>query len=207
LTAGGKTTTTTINDTSLTSLAGNAVIDLGSYGKLIAPVQVEGKWYYFWDRSGDGTSADIGSLNGGLDRTTHDVLDGIFRYSSTGALNPGPNTDDTYRFAILNGVQLALPTMNGGMAYPQGINAYQNGTAVASGSASNPVYDEYLAIWDAYNGSGTDNTINGTPPGWKAGGYWSATPSVSGHAGINLTYGSVYDGIANYTSFVALQVL
>lgn len=57
---------------------GDAVIDLGSYGKLIAPVQVEGNWYYYWDRSGNGTSTNSGSLNGGLDNTTHNVLDGIF---------------------------------------------------------------------------------------------------------------------------------
>ena len=31
------------------------VINLGSLGKLIAPVQVEGKTYYHWDRNNDGT--------------------------------------------------------------------------------------------------------------------------------------------------------
>ena len=80
--AGNAATTDTTADGMLTPsafVAGDAVIDLGSYGKLIAPVQVDGgQWYYHWDRSGDGTSADTGSLNGGVDYTTHDVLDGIF---------------------------------------------------------------------------------------------------------------------------------
>lgn len=30
-------------------VAGEASIDLGSYSKLIAPTQVDGKWYYYWD--------------------------------------------------------------------------------------------------------------------------------------------------------------
>ena len=34
--------------------ASDSVIDLGSYGRLIAPVQVEGAWYYYWDRSRNG---------------------------------------------------------------------------------------------------------------------------------------------------------
>ena len=89
--AGNAATTDTTADGMLTPsafVAGDAVIDLGSYGKLIAPVQVEGAWYYYWDRSGNGTSADTGSLNGGLDYTTHDVLDGIFT-STLSEVNAG----------------------------------------------------------------------------------------------------------------------
>jgi hypothetical protein len=59
---------------------GQQIIDLGSYGKLIAPVQVDGNnWYYFWDRSGDGTSIDG---TGEADKVGHDVLDGIFNQDS-----------------------------------------------------------------------------------------------------------------------------
>ena len=47
-------------------------IDLGSYGKLIAPVQVDGgQVFYYWDRNGGGTA------DGG-DRMSHDALDVIF---------------------------------------------------------------------------------------------------------------------------------
>ena len=191
--------------------AGDTVIDLGADGKLIAPVQVEGNWYYYWDRSGDGTSANTGGLNGGLDYTTHDVLDGIFTEDINGSTGGGGNTTDTYRYATLNGVHLALPTANGGTAYPNGINANQPGTAYTdAGATSNGTtssYNELLAIWDAYNGTGTGTNINGTPSGWQAYGYWSATPSASGHAFVYLYYGYVYDNLDNLNSYVALQVL
>jgi transcriptional antiterminator Rof (Rho-off) len=89
------------------------IIDLGSYGKLIAPVQVEGKWYYFWDRSGNGAASEA-------DWTSHDVLDNLFNQDINGVVNTTVanadglfGTTDTYRYATLNGVHLALPTMNG----------------------------------------------------------------------------------------------
>jgi len=128
-----------------TPAAGDSVIDLGTSGKLIAPAQVEGKWYYYWDRSGNGTS-------GVEDQTTHDVLDGIFKYDSTGNLNPAAGTDTTesYRYGTINGVQLALPTANGGLAYPQGMGT-QNGTsATGTGTSNNSSFEELLAIWDTH---------------------------------------------------------
>jgi len=191
--------------------AGEAMIDLGTYGKLIAPVQVEGNWYYYWDRSGDGTNADTGSLNGGKDITNHNVLDGIFTEDISGAPGGGGNTTDTFRYATLNGVHLALPTANGGLAYPNGINAFQPGTtytdagATSNGTAS--TYDDLLAIWDAYNGVSTGTNIDGTPSGWRANGYWSATPSSDGHASVGLNAGFVLDNYDGFNSFVALQVL
>jgi hypothetical protein len=75
--------------------AGDSVIDLGSFGKLIAPVQVDGgKWYYHWDRSGDGTSANKGPLNGGVDVTYEDVLDGIFNQDVNGVVGVGGKTTE-----------------------------------------------------------------------------------------------------------------
>ena len=48
-----------IQVTDVADTAGAPVIDLGFYGKLIAPGVVDGgRWYYYWDRSGDGSSAD-----------------------------------------------------------------------------------------------------------------------------------------------------
>ena len=188
--------------------AGEAVIDLGSYGKLIAPVQVEGKWYYYWDRSGNGAS-------GVDDQTTHDVLDGIFKYDSAGNLNPAAGTDttDSYRYATINGVQLALPTANGGMAYPAGINGYENGTAATgTGTSNNSSFDELLAIWDTHNGTSTaksivpDSPVSGKPTGWSDY-YWSATPSLSGHAGVDLAWGNTFDNADTLNNWVALQVL
>jgi Ca2+-binding RTX toxin-like protein/methionine-rich copper-binding protein CopC len=189
------------------------VIDLGAaYGKLIQPVQVNGHWYYYWDRSGDGSNMDIqgtGYTNT-TDHTTHDVLDAIFTQDINGATGGGGDTDHTYRYATLNGVHVALPT-TGETPLTTG---YRPGTAVggspaASGStAINPTYDDLLAIWDAYNGTGTGLYDDGTPPGWLDDNhYWSATPSASGHAYVNLDYGYVVDGNDYYGNFVALEVL
>ncbi len=197
------------------SLAGQSVIDLGGFGKLIAPVQVEGAWYYYWDRSGNGTSANTGSLNGGADFTTHDVLDGIFTSTlsevNAGTVGTGTNTTDLIRYATLNGVKVALPTANGGLVYPQGINNAQNGTsytdAGGSTNGTSSSFNELLAIWDAYNGTGTSGGVSGTPSGWQAGAYWSATPSASGHADVYLFLGLVTDALDPLLNYVALQVL
>jgi len=217
--AAGNTSTqavaVTVSDV-VESLAGQSVIDLGAYGKLIAPVQVEGAWYYFWDRSGNGTSANTGSLNGGIDFTLHEVLDGIFTSTlgevNAGTVGVGTDTTDLIRYASLNGVRVALPTANGGVAYPQGIGALQNGTtytdagATTNGTATS-IFNELLAIWDAYNGTGTGTFISGTPTGWQVDGYWSATPSASGHAIVDLYDGYVDDLNDNFGIYVALQVL
>jgi hypothetical protein len=157
---------------------GQAEIDLLSYGKLIKPVQVEGKWYYFWDRSGDGTSADVGALNGGVDTVSHDTLDSIFKYDINGNLNPeaGTNTNSVYRYATINGVQLALPTVNGNL--PTTYNgstwdgtSYSDAGATSNGTSSVP-YDELMAVIDAYDGSASGYVAgwnNANIPGWRMG--------------------------------------
>jgi len=96
-----------------TSIAGQSEIFLGAFGKLIRPVQADGgNWYYYWDRSGNGEST-------GNDSTTHNVLDAIFNQDINGNVNPVRNVDnsfestDTYRYATINGVSLALPTVGG----------------------------------------------------------------------------------------------
>ncbi len=138
-------------------IAGDAVIDLGSgNGKLVKPVQVNGNWYYFWDRSADG-SADPGDVS------THDVLDTLF-------VGSGSNTSNSARSVTLNGVQLALPTDT-----------------------------ELQAV---------ANT--GTPTGWQANAYWSAT-QTSGENHNVVDLGSVAGGITAstdaYNAYVALQVI
>ena len=196
-----------VTDVAIESLAGQSVIDLGSYGKLIAGVQVEGKWYYYWDRSGDGTNANTGSLNGGVDYTNHDVLDGIFKYDINGNLDTDSNTDNTYRYATLNGVKVALPTYGGvnETATDTGLKA---GTAVSNNTTTdNPTYNDLLAIWDSYNGATTGTNIAGVPSGWNAGDYWSATTSSIGHAGVGLSDSFVYNANDTGPGYVALQVL
>jgi VCBS repeat-containing protein len=147
---------------------GQAVIDLGGSGKLITPVQVEGKWYYYWDRSGNGNNVDTGTLNGGTDKVTHDVLDTIFNQDINGNVNPNgatADTNDVYRYATINGVQLSLPTMNGNLAY--GRTPANTPSVSGGGATNNSVYDEWLALWDNYLYS---------PYGWvNEGIYWTAT--------------------------------
>ena len=193
------------------------------YGKLIAPIQVEGNWYYYWDRSGDGTVADSGGLNGGLDTVTHDVLDSIFKYESTGnTINPQGNTDTTnfYHFATLNGLKLGLPTYGAAVstssgseiaAPPNGFSTSQTPTSVSNDppGQSNLTYNDLLAIWDQNNGQSTTNVGQGTPLGWVVGDYWSATggnTGVGSHATVNLNNGGVYNYIDTNVNHVALQV-
>jgi uncharacterized delta-60 repeat protein len=201
----------TVTDVAESSyVAGQSVIDLGpEYGKLIYPVQVDGgHWYYYWDRSGDGTSANTrgAGYTNATDYTSRDVLYGIFTQDSNGATGGGGTTNNTYRYATLNGVHVALPT-TGETPLTTG---YRPGTAVGGSPASsgstaiNPTYDDLLAVWDAYNGTGTGTDVNGTPPGWYDTVYFSATPSASGHAAVVLFYGLVGDGDGAY---VALEVL
>ena len=216
---------------------GQAVIDLGAqYGKLIHPVQVDGgHWFYFWDVSGDGTSADkkgAGYANicdcvtldwldqiQNLTYMTDDWLDQIFQQDVNGRIegeNGAPvvyndgDTDNTYRFATLNGVKLALPTIGDGSDFihydfDYDYGGYRPGSRV-TGNTANSAYDDYLAIWDAYNGTGTGTGMDGTPGGWFDNvSYWSATPSASGHALIDLDSGYVTDVIDSYV-YVAVEV-
>lgn len=180
----------------------NDVIDLGTYGLLIAPVHVGGKWFYYWDRSGDGTSADTGSLNGGADCTTHDVLDGIFNHDINGTVNTTVanhdglfGTTNNYRYGTINGVNLALPTSGTGLANETSWY-YLN---------DNGTYTDLAAVWDAHN---TGYQTSGTPAGWQDNSYWSATPSDYGHAFVSTGFGFVFSSYdSGSVDFVALQVL
>ena len=187
------------------SLAGQRVIDLGASGKLINGVQVEGKWYYYWDKSGDGTNA-------GADTTTHAFLDGIFNHDVNGVTNTTVKnadgfygTTDIYRYGTINGVSLALPTYGDTGTF---FNGYKNGTEVSLNTETeNTTYDGLLAIWDSFNGTGTGTNTSGTPSGWDAFDYWSASPSSYGHASVNLLNGFVYYGIDTFNGYVAFEVL
>jgi hypothetical protein len=219
-----------INTDAVTDNAGylvnNSTIDLGSFGRLILPVQIESKWYYFWDRSGDGLAGGTGgTLNGGVDTANHNVLDGIFKFDVNGNGNPGSDTTDTFRFATLNGVQLALPTA--GATKPPPGETLQN-TAYSAGSTtafardavaqSNLVYDDLAAIWDGhyspsislmFDNSGAPAGDLSAGTGWVAGTYWSSTAALNPgqHQQINLITGSLIDRVDANASWVALQVL
>jgi len=114
------------------------------------------------------------------------------------------NTTDTYRYATLNGVRLALPTAGGAVTDSP---YFANATSVVA-AAVNFSYDDLLAVWDAYNGFSTSTFVNGAPPGWQASNYWSATPSAAGHAFVYMDLGAVSGIFPDAsTGYVALQVL
>ena len=99
------------------------------------------------------------------------------------------------------------------------------GTAIGSAvqrqvgdTSKNPAYDDLLAIWDAFNGSGQGNTVydgstwsnttNGAPTGWGSSyQYWSATPCYNGHTVVGLSLGTADVLGDNDTRFVAFEVL
>lgn len=158
---------------------GQSVIDLGSFGKLIAPVNVGGNWYYFWDRNGNG-GADYS------DTMTHDFLDGLFTKNISGQSGGYGNTDNTYRYATLNGINVALPTMGDGTSF------------LTTDRLMNNQNTDYAALLYSFS----------VPSGWIDDGYWTSTPSVYGHA-VVASSGDAYSSFySDYDlTFVALQVL
>ena len=195
------------------------VIDLAEYGKLIAPVQVDGgQWFYYWDRNGNNIS-DFG------DSAIFADLDANIAWGDVdGAISEGSPTD-VYRYATLNGVRVALPTV-GDPRPDLPLDYSAPSTAVGSvppaqgTNAENLSYDDYTAIWDAYNGTTVDEVeLDGTPPLWSAhepeiggptGHYLSASPGArGGGAAFNLSRGAAIalsDGLS-FGSYVALRVL
>jgi hypothetical protein len=173
-------------------------IDLGTVngvvlGQLIKGVRADGKVYYVLDTNND---SEIQTN----DRLTHNELGAVFNEDVNGNVNSDSFITETYRYQTINGVKLALPTL--GDSYSPG---YQSGTAV-SGPGVNDTYDDLLAIWDAYNGSGTGTGGSGVPADWAGNGYWSATPDGSGHASLILGNSDV--GSNNIgTGYVALEVV
>ena len=187
-----------------------SVINLGSgNGQLIAPVQVDGgKWYYYWDRDGSGSAndADMYTSSGNY---TFSQLFAVFKEDVNGVV--GASTNNTYRYATLNGVRLALPTIGGSDSLPygpNGIGSLQPNTSVVLNEVNN-AYDDLLAIWDAYATYSfvperNYSAYNGKPPGWHFDSYISATP------GNYMSAVRIYDGLTfqgNWAATAAIQVL
>ena len=120
-------------------------------------------------------------------------------------------TTDIYRYAVLNGLHVALPSWGqlGSMSA-----GFQSGTIVGSdspGQGSNAVnasYNDLLAVWDAFNGTGTGTQTDGNPPGWANNYlYLAATPSAEGHSYLGFTAGATGTGNDQNNMLVGLQVL
>jgi hypothetical protein len=177
-----------------------------SLGNLIAPIvlnesQVYGgpKVFYFWDRNGDErytapavADAIYNGNNTNTDKVSHNNLDGIFTQtletindagplnsSSTvqsNTLNPDASTTDLRRYANLNGVNAALPTVDHTQATRNSSNGQYvptNGNTGNQGSATKG--NDISAVWDAYN-STTGTGYNSNPGPYRDGYLWSATP-------------------------------
>ena len=120
--------------------------------------------------------------------------------------NTGAATNDTHRYAVINGVKLALPEIGADLTGVSAGGYRLPGTSISNTQDTNNTYDGLFAIWDAHNGAETGTGSSGVPPGWSNDSYVSATPFQSEHAFIR-----IYDGLiephANWGMNVALQVL
>ena len=209
----GNTSAQGMNVNVLSLVGIEKVLDLGNdasgkwYGQLIKPVKAEGKWYYHWDRNGN-NQVDRG------DAVDHMTLDGLVNRDINGNddLYNADNTNEVFRYTTLNGIKIALPTANGtdsnGFNRPYSTGTALKGTAYDlldgnSQISESQLYDDILAIWDAYNGNFSDNTFNlpGIPPGW-GNQYWTATTIQTSaqlfavqHAFIRFHTGSVWEQI------------
>ena len=204
----------------LTSIAASdqgpaSVVDLGAFGKLIAPVQVDGgQTYYHWDRNGNGNSQGDSFQTSPTGQTfALSEVYNLFKQNTSGAV--GSATDESFRYSVINGVKLALPRL--GVSPLPTSNGLLPGTSVNDAQSTNSTYDDLAAIWDAHNGArvgtypgiaepSTNVDGSGVPPAWAIGAYVSATPFSGGYA-----YIRIYDGLiephANWAMNVALQVL
>jgi hypothetical protein len=112
-------------------------------------------------------------INGGVDYTTHDVLDGIFTQDIYGTVGGGGNTTDTYRYATINGVKLALPTDGNPSSSSNFVTSdvYAGTYDPASPGTSGAQTDNswYRAKGTAATGAGTAALASGHPGSAAAG--------------------------------------
>jgi hypothetical protein len=192
-------------------VAGQDVISLGNLGYLIAPVQVEGNWYYVWSGAFNGT-ADLlhGTAGDGFDMT----------YIETTFFG-GTQVSETNRDFSLNGVDVRIPTLGGplhggGLIFSStaspGTSYDANKPGATQVNVSTPndnsTYNDFYAIWDGINGSGAANNT-ALPSGWAAEYYWTATPHHTGSDNFHLFLfnGSTAAVDQNQSRYLALQVL
>jgi hypothetical protein len=156
---------------------------------LTAPVQVEGKWYYFWDR--DLIDNHTPTYSPPTDRISFTGLQTMMQAAGL----EGPISESNRTFKV-NGVTLKLVTDGrDGQTLISDTQVWVNGTSNSGqGIVENTTYDDMLALWDAFNGTGTGANTNGPVPGWGNGHYWTATPSAAGdgYAAVGTNSGATY---------------
>jgi uncharacterized delta-60 repeat protein len=206
---------------------GQAVIDLGEYGQLINPVHVDGQFYYAWDLNGDGVHNNQRVSTGKFDETgvvanaagsgfqfdfltRHDVLDNLFVFlNDFSTAKSVADTTNDHRFATLNGVKLALPTLGHAGETFSSNNNFFPGTEIDNSppGENNITYNDLLAVWDGHNGIQTTTQSIGLPQGWQSASYATATPSSNGYALFSFQSGFANDATDFNLHFMALQVL
>jgi hypothetical protein len=192
-------------------VAGQDVISLGNLGYLIAPVQVEGNWYYVWSGAFNST-ADL------LHGTAGDLFN--MTYIETTFFG-GTQVSESNRDFSLNGVDVRIPTLGGplhggGLIFSStaspGTSYDANKPGATQVNVSTPndnsTYNDFYAIWDGINGSGAANNT-ALPSGWAADYYWTATPHHTGSDNFHLFLfnGSTAAVDQNQSRYLALQVL
>jgi hypothetical protein len=184
---------------------------LGNLGYLIAPVQVEGNWYYVWSGAFNST-ADL------LHGTAGDLFN--MTYIETTFFG-GTQVSESNRDFSLNGVDVRIPTLGGplhggGLIFSStaspGTSYDANKPGATQVNVSTPndnsTYNDFYAIWDGINGSGAANNT-ALPSGWAADYYWTATPHHTGSDNFHLFLfnGSTAAVDQNQSRYLALQVL
>ncbi len=187
-------------DANKLALAGGTIKDLDGNAATLTHAAVGA------DTNSRVDTIDLGGTNGLLIRGAQADGNWYFAWDRNGDGthndSGGYSTMTALNGQTINGVSMTLPEF-GMAAFSTGLKP---STAV-SGGGDNPTYDGLLAIWDAYNGSEVGATgVAGVPTGWSR--YcWSATPSPSGHARVDLYVGSVYNYSNTSFSLAAYQVL
>ena len=73
---------------------------------------------------------------------------------------------------------------------------------------SNLIYDDLLAVWDAFNGTGSGQNDQGTPTGWNADlAYWTANAASGPNHYVANMHGLVDINAHSSQNFVIFQVL
>jgi hypothetical protein len=156
------------------------------------------------------------SLNGINLRLPTDGNPASVNHVDPANLVSGTNFADARDIYIPGNPVNALGTLHAGWYVAQGTaNTAQQ---LHGDTSENPAYDDLLAIWDAFNGSGQGNSVYngsawlslnaGAPSDWGTlSRYWSATPSASGHAIVGLDAGVLFDNSDISTRYVAFEVL
>jgi hypothetical protein len=178
----------------------------GTNGKLIGGFQVLGKWYYYWDKSGDGVANDNMSM---------DTLEILMKGSSSGTV-----VTESSRDFSLGALRVLLPTRGttSTSTYAAATNWGSSTTGADTGAAAHPSgFTDYAAIWDYINDIGNGSTGSAPadakatmPSGWAAGNYWTSTQGSSAgqHWWLNPSEGYQTSWGDDYTGAgVILQVL